>query len=414
MMIEPAYAFLASIVLTVILIIRRIDISIALGLGIILYSLLTIREIEDLKKVLGGLENAQALFILLSLIQAMFLADLYRESGVATKMIRGISCLGERLSGFITPAIIGLLPMPGGAYISAVLADPIYTRVGFKSEEKTYINYWFRHIWVPIWPLYQNILIASALLGVSVKEIFDINWRITLSSILSGTIISLYILRKGGNKLSRKEIDTRDLSEHSLEKRKRISGCDPRGLLHVWPFIIISLLALALNVILPLTLFITLILFILIYRPSTQTILRALRYSLNISIIALLIEIFIFSELIRVTDLATDISRITSGYLVLALLMVPMIIGFGTAAEFAYVALAFPPFLGVFETSKTYVEIAFLGGFTGVMLSPSHACLVLSARYYNCAITKPYRYIIPSALLTLIITLILTSISRGI
>ncbi len=47
-------------------------------------------------------------------------------------------------------AAIGPLPMPGGAYISAVVVDPLYDKMGLKSHQKTFLNYWMRHIWIPV------------------------------------------------------------------------------------------------------------------------------------------------------------------------------------------------------------------------------------------------------------------------
>lgn len=392
MLLQPLYAFLISITLTLALIIRRYDVSIALGLGVLLYAVLTLNSLNDLGKVTVDLLSVATVNTLLSLIQAMFLADLYRESRVAEKMIDGISCLGDRVAGFITPAIIGLLPMPGGAYISAVLADPLYNRLRLGSDEKTYINYWFRHIWVPTWPLFQNIIMASAILGVSVRDILSINWRITVASILAGVIVSTYIFA---------QTQRRDSGDKKISDK---NSCSLRGVIHLWPFIIISILALVLNIALPIALLITIAMFIAIYKPRDSVILRALKYSLNIPIILLLIEILVFSSLIRETNLASEINRLVSDYLLVAVFIVPLVIGFGTAAEFAYVALAFPPFLTAFHESNVYTVLAFLGGYMGVMLSPSHACLVLSAKYYNSILTKPYRYIIPSVILTVILT----------
>jgi hypothetical protein len=68
----------------------------------------------------------------------------------------------------VIAAAIGLLPMPSGAYISAVVVDPLYDKKGLKSYQKTFLNYWMRHIWIPVWSLFQGVLITAAVLGVSV------------------------------------------------------------------------------------------------------------------------------------------------------------------------------------------------------------------------------------------------------
>lgn len=52
--------------------------------------------------------------------------------------------------------------------------------------------------------------------------------------------------------------------------------------------------------------------------------------------------------------------------------------------------------------------MAFTGGFIGAMLSPSHACLAMSAEYYGARIKDVYRYLLPSALITTAIVFLYT------
>ena len=58
----------------------------------------------------------------------------------------------------IVPAIIGLLPMPG----------EVGKRLGLSKEKKTFFNYWFRHIWEYVFPLYPGIILVSSLLNVPI------------------------------------------------------------------------------------------------------------------------------------------------------------------------------------------------------------------------------------------------------
>ncbi|MEM0379036.1 MAG: DUF401 family protein, partial [Thermosphaera sp.] len=58
-------------------------------------------------------------------------------------------------------------------------------------------------------------------------------------------------------------------------------------------------------------------------------------------------------------------------------------------------------------SSSNYLTIAFLGGFLGAMLSPAHACLVMSSKYFNTELPRVYKYSIPAALITLLTSLIL-------
>ncbi len=65
------------------------------------------------------------------------------------------------------PALIGLLPMPGGAVFSAPMVKELGTAMQMTAEKMSFINYWYRHIWEYWWPLYPGVLLATALAGLN-------------------------------------------------------------------------------------------------------------------------------------------------------------------------------------------------------------------------------------------------------
>lgn len=81
-----------------------------------------------------------------------------KESGQMDDLVNNLRISRKGLMG-LSPAIMGLLPMPGGALLSA----PILERggVGVPADLKVAINDWFRHLLVMIYPL-SSALIASA------------------------------------------------------------------------------------------------------------------------------------------------------------------------------------------------------------------------------------------------------------
>ena len=66
----------------------------------------------------------------------------------------------------IFPVLIGLLPMSGGAILSAPMVKSMGMHHKQYGAHLSYINYWFRHIREYGWPLYPGILLATALSGV--------------------------------------------------------------------------------------------------------------------------------------------------------------------------------------------------------------------------------------------------------
>ena len=69
------------------------------------------------------------------------------------------------------PALVGILPMPGGAIFSAPLVEASRTSPHTQGEILAFINYWFRHIWEYFLPLYPAILLVSSLSGLSLPWI---------------------------------------------------------------------------------------------------------------------------------------------------------------------------------------------------------------------------------------------------
>lgn len=67
----------------------------------------------------------------------------------------------------------------------------------------------------------------------------------------------------------------------------------------------------------------------------------------------------------------------------------------------------YPALKGLIQVDPNYITIGFLGGFIGAMLSPAHACLVMSSRYFKAELPRVYKYTIPASILTAVTTLLL-------
>lgn len=372
--------FTASMLLVFALIMYGFNVALAIGLALLTYSLPTFGP--GITTVVIESLNPSLLNTLVSLILAMFLAELIRATGVGFRIVESLEALNPRIAAITTPSLIGLLPMPAGAYVSATLVDPLYARFNLGSADKTFLNYWFRHIWVTVWPLYQSVILASAILDLSFSEIINYTWPIFIGSIIGGLI------------------ESRPLLKAMLVDEKHSGSY--KGLLDLWPFIAIALMTIALNIPLPLSLAVVAMFFIAIYRPSREVLIQAWRYSLNTTVIALIIESMVFSEAIKQSGLASQLLSYLHVYADIAVFTIPFVMVVATGFEFTFVVLAFPAILPMLRGYR--ITLAFLGGFTGAMLSPSHACLVLSAKYFKSNLGEVYvKHLLRATVLTAII-----------
>lgn len=129
--------------------------------------------------------------------------------------------------------------------------------------------------------------------------------------------------------------------------------------------------------------------FVAAYRPPSSSIAAAFRYALSPRILAIITTSLIFSEYIRESGLSGQLAALLGGLAVFAAFLIPFAVGLATGVEFTFAALAFPPLHGVLAGYN--LAVAFLGGFSGVMLSPAHSCLVLTLEYYKADIRAVYR-----------------------
>jgi len=89
------------------------------------------------------------------------------------KNFRGLIS-SPRLNLIVFPALIGLLPMPGGAVFSAPMVKELGGGLKLSEAQLSFVNYWFRHIWEYWWPLYPGILLTTVITEINILTIMAI------------------------------------------------------------------------------------------------------------------------------------------------------------------------------------------------------------------------------------------------
>jgi integral membrane protein (TIGR00529 family) len=344
---------------------RRVDVSISLAAGAVAYGVAAFGP--GVLAATAAAFNTSMAYVLTSLIFAMALGFLLREQ--KTRIASGLSALGARAAAFAIPAAIGLLPMPGGAYISAVVVDPLYDKMGLKSHQKTFLNYWMRHIWIPVWPLFQGVLITAAVLGVSVWQVVEWAWPGALFAVAAGVAVAA-----------------------SLVKPVPVAG-DPRDLTALWPLAAVA--ALSFLVPLPLAVAAVYLAYVVVNKVGRDQLAASLKYALNPRILAIIVFSLVFAQYIKESGLGAQLAQALGPYSGLAVFLIPFAVGLATGVEFTFAGLAFPPISSLIHGPA--LALAFAGGFLGVMLSPAHSCFVLTREYYQADVGQVYRLLAKAA-----------------
>lgn len=339
----------------------------------------------------------------------LILSELLQSSGQLTLLSKTIVNLFGlyRLTYTILPAIIGLLPMPGGALFTAPLMDNVSDDI-IPAHKKTLINYWFRHIWEYSWPLYPGLMLAASLAKEASSGKVDISRMALLQSIFTIVciVVGLSLLFRG-IKIEKKpaERDKRNLREF-LQLIYLIS-----------PIALVIILLLAVNLDMLWCILISLgwlISTILITKKLTPwAVLKIIFAKLHIyQMMFIVASVLIFTGVLNASTIRADlVAFFSSGannipfvYLIISAIALPLIVGLLTGMTVAFVGITFPLIFAALPVTSNFLPwamLAYVAGLSGTMLSPLHLCLALTTAYYGASLMKVYKYLIPIVLIVL-------------
>ncbi|WP_028845085.1 DUF401 family protein [Thermodesulfovibrio thiophilus] len=371
---------------------RKINIGYALIAGSLLFFIL---YPFHLKKTGIALFNALIshtsinLYLSLTLIKSFEYS--LRQTGLMQKMTEASQSLlgNKKLSIISMPLVMGMLPSLGGAYLSAPMVDSATKNLNMAKEEKAFINYWYRHPWELILPLYPGIVLASAVSGVHLRELIILNLPAAMILFLAGFVLSMR--------------NVKDKNQLSTSNRNF------KSLYSFIPIILVLFPVIVFKIDLYISFIFNIILLCLYYRKSFKEILSIIKHGFTSDIFYLVIGVIIFKEMLQVSGAVDGIARaITQSgipYLIVFTIL-PLFVGLITGITIGYVGSTFPLIMTLKQTLPYEISIAFVAGYLGVLISPLHLCLILTKEYFKANIIGMYRKIIPGCCIILCIALI--------
>ena len=182
---------LLAFILSVIILLLVSQRSLTLAMFLAAFTLGMIANPNSLLPLLLGIlldPSATALALTVGLIP--LIGEVMSETGQMDRLI-GNMRIGRRAFLMLSPALIGMLTMPGGALLSA----PIVDRAGgsLPRGEKAGINVWFRHILYLVYPISANFIVATEAANLELYGPIPYLAVLLLFSLLLGYI---FLLRK--------------------------------------------------------------------------------------------------------------------------------------------------------------------------------------------------------------------------
>jgi len=383
----------------VLLLNRKWNLGPVLLLASVAVGLLFARPLPEIgRDVLLATIDPLTLRLALAIVLIMILAELLRQTAGLQGMVESLQALipNGRIVIAVLPALVGLLPMVGGAMFSAPMVDEVGDRMGVNGERKTFVNYWFRHIWEPVFPLYPSMMLAAALMGLTTIQLAAATWPLTVAAVVGGLLFGLLGLprQSSGDPLPIPRAQSLWVLATS-----------------VWPIVLVITLSLTLPVderlTLILSLLVTITLMMMVKHVPLRDLGTILRERVPWNSVVVIFGALIFRRVLDSSGaiIATS-DALTALHVPLGMVAfgAPFVAGLLTGLIGAAFSIGFPVILplvvvdgGVVAPGWTAWLVA--GGFLGAMFSPVHLCLALTRVYFKAEWGPVYRLIAPSALL---------------
>lgn len=388
-LIKISFTFL----LILLLLRRKLNIGYVMMIASVLLSLLYRMGLPNILETAGKAtvsETTIKLLLALSLIRIFEL--ILREKDVLSAMTSAVRGFfrNRRIVIVSMPVLIGMLPSLGGAYFSAPMVKEATSGLRMSQEERAFINYWFRHPWEFILPLYPGILLASAVSGIPLYGLIAANLTYALVLLATGFIYSMRDIEKQtGPSLT-------SAGEHAKTDHRR-----GKGWMSFLPFFAVLLLVVAGRMELHYALLLVISVLFLIYRYRPREVLRLAKYGFALEVIVLIFGIMLFKEMMGASGAVENLSRffLDQGIPFLPIIcLLPFLTGLLTGITVAFVGTTFPLVMSITGgASLANISLAFAAGFLGVLLSPIHLCLLLTREYFKADLWGVYKKILPAA-----------------
>ncbi|MDI6754648.1 MAG: DUF401 family protein [Thermodesulfobacteriota bacterium] len=381
-----------TIIIAAILILIRFKVALSitlLGSAVALGFLFNLSLSQVGASFFKGALNTETLLLTASLILILFFSAIIKETGNMSRAITSLQNVfrDARATVAIIPAIIGILPVLGGAMLSAPLVSQASDDLKLSPERRTFINYWFRHIWEYMLPTYPVVILVSTIIGIPVAKVALMNLPLTIASLVAGILLGF-----------------RGVRSFSPAATPLTVPQIARSLLffigNLLPFFGVLLLTLYFKIHLAYSMALATLGTILFYRLSLSLVRRLWKESFSWEIVFLIFGIMIFKEILMTSgamnSVAGEFSQMGMPPQIL-IVVLPFIMGIITGYANAVVGLSFPILLPLFlagEQSLIYQTLAYASGFCAILLSPMHVCLVMTREYFHADMNKLYRMLI--------------------
>ncbi len=150
------------IIIGIVMILSKYELGVTLSLGAVGFAILA--GVNIVQSLINVVTNPTVLLLMVIITLISILGGIMEESGLMIEMIQKMR-ISRKASLMVIPALFGLLPVAGGALMSAPIVEQIDPEI--ESSKKVSINVWYRHMLIVIYPLSLSLIYASSHTGIN-------------------------------------------------------------------------------------------------------------------------------------------------------------------------------------------------------------------------------------------------------
>jgi integral membrane protein (TIGR00529 family) len=406
-LLDPLTAVVISFCFLGVMLYKRVNLGITLNTTAIFLALLSLdwwsvpniayKTIDPLKE-----EGLLAISVILATFGIMWLIQLYKETGEIAKLSESLSRIvkNPKIVLSLLPAVIGFLPVAGGALMSAPIVDSEAKKLKLRPEKKAYVNLWFRHTIFPVYPLSQVLIVTAALTQTALFSIILLQIPTVIVMVIVGFLIGFWKISYIKN-----EEESKTPGNTRLELKSFLLSFSP-----IMATIVVAIFIDALRYNLSkqgfdvlVATFAGLVVLAVISRLSFKVLLKPLK---SLEVYGVTLAVY-GAFLLRNVMIAAGISEIfkplvANGTLNILILLtvVPAVLGFLIGSPSGAIAIGVSILAGVLTFSSKTAALLYISAYLGYVIAPTHLCFTFTADYFKSPLGKVYKYVIPSFIAT--------------
>lgn len=380
------FSFLLALAL--LLVIARKSLWLGLFVGAITIGLFNLPVNALFKGIYRTLTDIPILLLAISVGTIPIIGRALQTTGLLGDLVNNLQ-MKRKVFLIFSPAFMGLLPLPGGALLSA----PMLIKAGddISSESYAAINVWFRHILILIYPL-GALLPCAKMAGLN---LYSILIYIFPTFILLSVFGYIFLLRKIQGNMPK---------PHKTDLKKILI---PIFIIISAPIVHITLTHLKImdEISLLIGISTSLILTVLFGKmklPDFKPIILKMK---PWKFFLIIIGIFLFLNIFKDSEVSEEIAKAVFSKTFL-IILIAAFLGFVTGRIQLPVSILLPIYLTKFSASSLNpfsFAIMYSSVFIGYMLSPVHPCVSVSIEFFDTTFKEFLRKAFMPGLLSLII-----------